>query len=72
MPDEPVDQAGASGGLEQWSQPVDLDGLEVSASGAITLDAQWIAYLAEAETPTYVAGIDESILHEEGGDTAYA
>jgi hypothetical protein len=59
--------------LDNLTEPVELKDLETSASGAMTLNQEWVAHLDEAELPTHVAGIDENLHHAApDGGTAYA
>lgn len=59
--------------LNSLTEPVELTNLQVSASGSMHLNHEWVAYLDEAELPAHVVGIDDNLhhtAHEEG--SAYA
>jgi hypothetical protein len=78
MPDDQTDvgsDAGdAGGGDDAGDQHIELSGLDASAGDlSITLDQQWVEYLASAELPPNVSGVDSSIDHFGGdqGGTAY-
>lgn len=67
------DEHGDEALLDNLSQPVELERLEVHASGAIHLNHEWVAYLDEAHLPVHVAGVDDGLHHGVAEDgTAYA
>jgi hypothetical protein len=72
--DETTDAGGSDDngdGEDAGEQHIELDGLDASTGDlSITLDHQWVAYLASAELPPNVSGVDASIDHfggDEGG-----
>ncbi|HEY0637854.1 MAG TPA: hypothetical protein VGD67_09425 [Pseudonocardiaceae bacterium] len=61
--------------LNTLSQPVELVNLETPVSAPLTLNAEWVAYLDQADLGHQVAGIDPSLHHFDHGHeegSAYA